>query len=217
MFSRQLIKVQFLGDSFNQQEIWTTGFYMAPNFGSATLAGDLAQKIAPAWQTFFTSAGSSVSNKYRTLSIKANLVGTDGKQITNPTQEYFYPAPIVGANAAAPLPPQITLVASLRTTLPRGLATHGRMYLPGINAGVDADARIAGGTRTTIAAGFQTFLNAVNAIGVGGGNFVHVASFKGTGIDRPVTKLLLGDLYDTQRRRKNALTEQYTTVPVTTP
>lgn len=217
MFARQLIKVQFLGDSFNQQEQWTTGFYMAPNFGSASLPGDLASKIAPHWQTFFTAAGSSISNKYRTISIKANLVGTDGKQITNPTQEYFYPAPIVGANAAAPLPPQITLVASLRNNLPRGLATHGRMYLPGINAGVDADARIAAGTRTTIATAFQSFLNSVNLLATSSGNFVHIASFKGTGTDRPVTKLLMGDLYDTQRRRKNALTEQYSTVTVTTP
>lgn len=212
-FKRQLVKVTIIGDSFNQGEIWTTGFHMGQLGNSnSTLPGNMAQGIAAAWETFFKSTTSSISSRYRTVSVKANIIGTDGKQITNPTQEYFYPIPIVGGNLSAPLPPQISLVASLRTDQPRGDATHGRMYLPGINFGVDSDARITAANRTAVAGTFKSFIDGCNSFIDGQGLRVLVASAKGTGQDRQVTKLMIGDLYDTQRRRRNAFTEQYTTV-----
>lgn len=211
VFPRHVVKVSILGDCYNQGEEWSTGFWLAQLSGNSVLPGDCAQQVATHWETFFKNAGTSVSNKYRTVSIKANLFGLDGKQITNPTQEYFYPIPIVGANAATPLPPQLTLVASLRNEVPRGDATHGRMYLPGINAAVDADARVSAVVAGNIGTNMKTLIDGVNGMTNGAGLRVVLASAKGAGTIRQVSKVMIGNLYDTQRRRRNGLTEGYTT------
>jgi hypothetical protein len=213
-FPRHVVKVSILGDCFNQGEEWSTGFWLAQLSGNSVLPGDCAQQVAAHWETFFKNATTSVSNKYRTVSIKANLFGTDGKQLTNPTQEYFYPVPLVGPNASAPMPPQLTVVASLRNEVPRGDATHGRMYLPGINAGVDADARLSGAIQNTIGTNLKNMIDGINGMTNGAGLRVVLASAKNSGTVRQVSKVMIGNLYDTQRRRRNGLTEGYTTHPV---
>lgn len=210
VFPKQVVKVQFLGDCYNQGEEWSTGFYMAPLSGNAVLPGNWAQLVSTHWQTFFTAANTSISSRYRTVSIKANLLNADGKQATNPTQEFFYATPIVGTGAGSPMPPQLSVVASLRTDVPRGDATHGRMYLPGVNASVDADARISSTVATNIANGLKTLIDGVNGQTGGGGLRVMLASSREFGTLRQVSKVLVGNLYDTQRRRRNGLQEGYT-------
>jgi hypothetical protein len=212
-FPTPMIKVQIIGDCFNQQEIWTTGFYMGNGFSGTTpsLPGDTAQKIAAAWETeFFTVVANKISSRYRTVSVKANLVDVNGVQTTNPTQEYFYPTPIVGPNAASPVAPQLSIVGSLRGALPRGYATHGRMYLPGIVSSIDSDARIPSADATAIAGNLRDFLLACNNADPDD-NVVMMASKKGAGTKHVVTKVMIGNLYDTQRRRRNQFTEAYTT------
>lgn len=213
-FPRQVVKVQILGDCFNQGEIWTTGFYCAPLSGNAVLPGNWAALVAPHWETFFKNAQTKISSRYRTVSIKANLIGTDGKQLTNPTQEYFYPAPIIGSNVGTPAAPQLTVVASLRTDVPRGDATHGRMYLPGISENLDSDARLPAAAVSAIALNMKTMIDGINGQTGGGGLRVSLASAKNSGTVRQVSKVLIGNLYDTQRRRRNALTEAYTSQAV---
>lgn len=213
-YSRQVVKVRILGDCFNSAEEWSTGFYVAPGFGNPVLPGNYAEQVAGLWQTFFTAASTSVSSRYRTISVKANIFDTNNVQITNPTQEYFYPAPIVGPSAGAPLPPQLTVVASLRTSVPRGIGSHGRMYLPGINQTVDSDARINATAVGNIATNFKAFLDGVNALPNTPILSVHLFSSANlvgkTPVDRYVTQLKIGNMYDTQRRRRNQLTETYT-------
>jgi hypothetical protein len=98
------------------------------------------------------------------------------------------------------------------------------MYLPGIQAPVSGSTgKIASATVGNIATGFKTFLDAVN-VGTGTSGKVILAS-KGRkqagevggdtiyigGVSAWVTGCRVGDVYDTQQRRRRQLPETYTT------
>src|SRR6266545_4961150 len=119
--------------------------------------------------------------------------------------------------------PRIGLVASLISGYRNGTASHGRMFLPGVNAPLDnATGRISSTYRTNISTAFQTFVNGVNTDTVPGsaGKMILVgrAAF-GTlspheAKNAYVTGLKIGDLYDTQRRRRNGIRETYAALGV---
>jgi hypothetical protein len=183
----------------------------------------MAQSIATAWQTFFTTAQNSFSSNYKTTQVKCALIDTGGDTNVDEIDYYDYPTAISGGGSSAASPPQVTLSATLTSDNQRGLASKGRMYLPGINQAVDgATGKLASTFVTTLANNFKTFLDAVNT-GTGVSGKLVLAS-KGHktdqldaeqqpiylgGITAWVTGCRIGDVYDTQRRRRNDLIEAY--------
>lgn len=219
-------KVTIAGDCFGGLEEWTTGFYLGDVAADAADPGNnTASAIAPYWTTYFTGSSSKTSTRYRTTQIKVSQLELDGDVDLNMINIYDYPAPVVGTNPGAGLPPQISLAATLTSDNQRGLASKGRMYLPGVNVGVqDATAKIGDIERGNIKDGLKTFFDAVNADATIAG-YVILAS-KGhkvkeappstlfhylEGVNARVTGLRVGNVYDTQRRRRNGLVEQYST------
>jgi hypothetical protein len=98
------------------------------------------------------------------------------------------------------------------------------MYLPGVSSTIGGGGKLATLFCDQLATGFKTFLDTVNA-GQTGGAYVILAS-KGHKTDQldangqpvyvdgrnaRVTGCRIGDVYDTQRRRRNDLVEVYTT------
>lgn len=205
------VKVQIIGDCFSGQEQWTTQFCIsATTLPSSAVLLTQAEGIAARWTTFFTAAGAGYSAQYRTLSIKMNVFGTDGKQITDPTVEYVLPTPAVGGAAGTGNPPQCTLVLSLRSTVDRGAGTKGRMYLPITTPTISTDGRLASATITAILALAKTFFNGVSLdTNAAFGGVPSLVSPVLTGQQRAITRLLMGRVYDTQRRRRGNLEEGY--------
>lgn len=215
-FAHKVNRVTISGTMFGGEEEWSTGFYFGYTGGDADLPDQtLVDGIGPLWQTFFTNATSRVSNQWKTSEIKVAQLGTDGKTIPDSPVYYTYPAPITGAYNSPSFPPQCALVATLVGPLPRGLASKGRMFLPGIVGSVDSNGRLGDTDRGTICTNIKTFLTAVNALPA---NNVVVLASKGSlvpGGSAPIIKAAIsvrvGNVYDTQRRRRNALTEVYST------
>lgn len=110
-------------------------------------------------------------------------------------------------------PPQVSVVASLTTGTRRGNATHGRMYLPLTAINISAnDFTINVSSRQTVANAVKGLLNdSLNAIANVSLDPV-VMSNKGEGTTRTITTVAVGSIPDTQRRRRNRFTEQYTIV-----
>jgi hypothetical protein len=118
------------------------------------------------------------------------------------------------------LPPQITLAATLTSDNQRGLAAKGRMYLPGINTAVQTtDGHLISSYVATLTNNFKIFLDAVNdAAGTSGSLILASKGHKVANSDPVdyiagksawVTGCRIGNVYDTQRRRRNGLTETY--------
>lgn len=218
-YPHRVARVTLSGDCFGGAEIWSTGFYMGfedSDAGAPTEQG--VADIANAWATYFAAPTSYVSNKYRFKMAKLQTMAVDGKAVAD-SAVYFQPAtPIAGASSGQAMPPQTALVATLANSLPRGLATKGRMFLPGVNAGVDDTGHLLASVPEGISTNLQTFFNTIfqdadtpgNPILVSLGNSLQLRP----GAARYVTQIRVGNVYDTQRRRRNALVESYTVKPV---
>jgi hypothetical protein len=99
---------------------------------------------------------------------------------------------------------------------PRGKASKGRMYLPGTAVSIENTGRIPTADRNNMSGLLQTFFQTFFDNFENPGALILAA--KGTGPIPGLTAqndyvetIKLGDVVDTQRRRRNGLSEQYTT------
>lgn len=215
-YALPFVKVDFIGDCYGQEEIWTTGLKLywetptqvSPDSLALTI---IAEEMAGLWQAFFQMPSgpydSAFSDKYRTTEVKASLVGTDGKLETD-SVSYFYPAPIAG-NESIPNPaPQTAIVGTMRGTKPRGAGSVGRMYLPGIVYSIGEDGLVGEGKIGRLASSFADFIKSINAhdFETGVNHYVILASPVKQGYWEAVGRIGVDNKVDTQRRRANALT-----------
>ena len=221
-YAYRVTRVTIEGTFGASGEIWTTGFYMGNVSADADLpTQQLADDIRTAYTTFHTTAGSYISNSCNFTGVKVSSIGTDGKSDANDTV-YSNPAsPVQGARVEI-WPPQISLAATLIGVSARGLASKGRMYLPGVVRVIDNTYKIDGTNQASILTNVKNFITACNA-STATPNVVILASHGQLNKDRTpklgglgpvnheVTAVRLGNVYDTQRRRRNGLTENYQT------
>lgn len=215
-FAHKVNRVTISGSSFGGEEEWSTGFYFGYTSGDADLPDQATvDAIAPLWQTFFTSSTSYIGNAWKTHEVKMSQLGTDGKTIADSPKYYTYATPLTGGGTGPNFPPQVALVATLVGAEARGLASKGRMFLPGVISALDGNGRLADAARSAICTNLKTFLTAVNALPAN--NVVVLASqgrkapLLGDPVIKQAISVRVGNVYDTQRRRRNALTEVYST------
>lgn len=151
-------------------------------------------------------------------SIRAELRHTDSETFLG-ASEYTLPTPITGSGTAYK-PAQIALVVSLRSN--SALASgRGRLYVPATGVPMDsATLRLSPTTTLAVANAMKTYLTAVCDAAKAQLTPVSLVQF---GISvysptkktlTPVTSLRVGNVLDTQRRRRDSLMELYSTVPL---
>ena len=109
---------------------------------------------------------------------------------------------------------QSAVVVSLRTSTP-GASGRGRLYWPAAGAGITTQLRLSTPDKDTVVAGFATYLHAIE--GILATNFPTIGfdlsvRSKTTHSTPHVTRLQVGDVIDTQRRRRDSLIESYSSV-----
>jgi hypothetical protein len=212
-FPFKTVRVTIEGSCFGGSEVWTTGFYLGTEGADAADPTQTnVDNIATAWQTFFTHANSKFNSQYKTHRVKAVNYAASGAPDLASLKIKDYAPDIAGASTGVNLPPQCSLVGTLRSTIVHGKASHGRMYLPGINASVAADGRISASDRDAIGLKFKEFIT--NVRGYAGMPGYPILIAKGQPIiiaaqAKYVYSVRMGNVYDTQRRRRNGLTETY--------
>lgn len=219
-FLHRVSRVTIHGKYGGGAEEWSTGFYMGNENADADLPNQqLVDDIATAWKNFFTGVGQNISSNWSTDYVKIASMGTDGRSDSGDTVYSTYVTQPTGSGGNL-YPPQIALAATLTSTKPRGVGAKGRMYLPGLSIGIDTTGHVNGAGLTAVLTAFKTFLNACNA-STATDNVVILASHgsinkDGTPkiggsapINKAVTGIKIGNVYDTQRRRRNQLPETY--------
>jgi hypothetical protein len=213
-------RVTMMGTCLGGTEIWNTGFWLGTD---TTAAGPPTQAeadaIKTAWNTFFVNGTSKIYSSYKCDGIKVAWVMEDGTSDASYTKYSYYTTAISGTSTdTLMMPPQISLAATLTSAKARGFGSKGRMYLPGVNAPILSTGKITTGTVAAIAGNLKTFFDAVNASASVPHNVIlnATASTKaGSTHDAEiweVTGVKVGDVYDTQRRRRNQLAESYSAV-----
>lgn len=117
-------------------------------------------------------------------------------------------AALVGTDANGPLPPQCACVVSLRTALftKRG---RGRFYLPAFSTDKVAAGRILAAAVTQVATAAQKMVQSLNGAG-----YTVCVYHRDTKTHDNVVTVDVGDVFDTQRRRRDKLIETRTSLAV---
>lgn len=150
------------------------------------------------------------------------LEGRDEDDELLGVSEDLYSTPLAGSGGSTKTN-QAAMVLSLRTTTP-GASGRGRMYWPALGATLTASTgRLATPTTADIAAGAVALLELIQeTIEANAGLFPFTDVLLGVRsptdhVTRTVTRIQVGDIVDTQRRRRDTLPENYLTRPYPAP
>jgi hypothetical protein len=202
-FPTKLIRLQ-IGGSLYTTEMWSMSFHF-------TTAGDVAEAstIAPAVEAWFDSLDTLGKHATANLGfVKFNELDHITGKYSNPgaSNSHFFTPEITGPGPAAMLA-QGTTCVSLRTALERGRGHAGRVYFPGYHT-VASNGRLNPGQASQVGDSIITMMNAITLFDPA---LTAVIWSKIGDLVVPITGSRVGDVVDTQRRRRGALKEIYTT------
>lgn len=209
------------GTCYAGNEEWSTGFYMGIADDDVDEVTQVAaDEFLTAWQAFFINPNVDVSSGHKTAGVRVQKLNPADGKVYPAYNFYAYPTvPIPGSDTGVPLP-QISLVASLQARPDAGLGAKGRMFLPGITKNIGADGKITSANvldvLTPLAAMFNTLNDSANIPG----RLINASKGRALqiGNDMPVNRyvqdVLIGTVYDTQRRRRNQLQESYSSAEI---
>lgn len=177
---------------------------------SAENLDDIAADVA-AW---FTSSGAKISSAARLDWVKLNAINADGRYVSESETNIFeWAAGDAPAGTVSPAEAQVTMVVSLLTNATRGRASRGRFYPPTGEMGVSpTTGRVSATLCQQMADAAKVLLdNIANEPGIDlSAPRVVVASDLGSpGPARSVQRVAVGNVPDTQRRRRSSLPEAY--------
>lgn len=219
------IKVTANGVLTSTEEIFSFGFKLS--VGGAQWSNTIwdAVKANPndiisAVTAFFQDPDGYVPETWALQTVKLALIGTDGKYVGAPIEEVFNPTLPGGANATLyGYAPQLSTVITLISGKFRDPGRYNRFYVPSV-AIATASGKMDPIRQVAIATRAQEFINNVNEAcrDINPTLQVSVVS-QGNATTPPlstyVQELSVGQVLDTQRRRRNKLTENYVVVPIT--
>lgn len=156
-------------------------------------------------KTWSTNQNTVIAADAKLEWVKFNLIGTNGRYVRGYTNLHEESPAVAFGVGTCPFPNQVTLVATLRTAIGRGLASKGRIFLPCPKIAVDNDGRISTTNQTAATNAVKALLDSLNTVESG----LKVAIVSGTreGQVSDVTTVEVGRVYDTMRSRRTSLEE----------
>lgn len=215
------IKTILRGD-LGAGEVWSTSISwgivgLAPDVPDDALVQDMANRLVAATGAGFipTKLALLLSTAGKLTSYRVEKRGEDERVLS------LGEASVIGNVAGSTTPdktPQDAVVFSLRTGTP-GARGRGRMYWPALSATLTSSYKLSSPTAAQVAADAKTLLDGIktplNAAYAATADVRTVRLSVRSVTDhvcRDVVKIQVGDVLDTQRRRRDALNEAYSSV-----
>lgn len=193
-------------------ETWQTGHQISDTNFVDLPSQSQANAIADAWRFCFAASTMNLADFAFLTSVEVVAIGPDGKWLKNPDGSYkkrvgVVPAPAVGsANVQLDYP--VSTVVSLMTAR-AGAHGRGRMYWPVPGEPPDDTGHVSDASATAratrVAQAFQE-INTALATGTYQGKAVVASS---AGFLSDINNVRVGNVHDTQRRRRAQLVEKY--------
>lgn len=210
------IRVTFNGSLCEGQEIWSFGVHLAAPDGS-DVASDFAALDMPALYAAFTTSMIGTADQGLVTgatfdSVRASLVDSFGTQIGE--SKFFGPFTGVPGVDTGDYIPQHSIVVTLNTDDRSGRAARGRFYLPTGYGLPGDDGYLSSADVDSLSDSVVAFLTAVNGVAPGD---LQLSTFSPTvsgsssiiPLVNEITSVSIGNVVDTQRRRRNGLQERY--------
>lgn len=205
-------RISLIGKVSSGGDSWSCGFSTPPELAPdmATMEHLAARAGALFGSSFWTPVFKPIAGASTDVrGARAAAIAADGHTIVS--GEFLYATPS-GGNLDYSLPPEVAVCVSLRTTTP-GPRGRGRMYLPPLSPDqLDNRGGLNLTVRDGLAAGMAAFLSAWNADP--DTKTASVASNVGIEVSA-VTAVKVGNVFDSQRRRRDRLVEFYKQAAVT--
>jgi hypothetical protein len=170
----------------------------------------LHDQAAGAWADFISAV--VVSSKVTLNELRLYPMQGDGNAFESRVAVCTYDTPVPGGRSGDMLPPQVSVVVSWRTARP-GPKGRGRIYTPASTvSGVASDGLVLGTMQGDLADAAQTLLEDLSFAGVGPTSthiYPIVTGHPWTQFAR-ILRLDVGNVADTQRRRRRQLVETRT-------
>lgn len=203
------------------QEIQDTGFWVTagPPAGTpAVTCNEIAQRVASSWSTNVSTAG--YSPNVSGTRVKCYHIPGGPTAKADASGESSFPSPWQN-NAGVTLPPENTLVCSLYSFAPgtfaplKGRRRRGRMYLPTpFQGSVGNSGRATTSFQEQVLADMVDFFDGVQGALPSLEVVTPVVCSQMDQTTYPLKFVRVGNVIDTQRRRRNRLTEVYEVAPV---
>lgn len=217
-YSGQFIKISYLFTVAGTDEIADTAvnYTTAPGWTGAAAAlaeiqtAALGADLVGSFNTLMGNSNLFWGNYSHLVGVKVAAKSTAGLDLAAP---YVYEAVTDHVGGSTTTIPQSTVVLSLRSGQSFGKGNYGRMYLPHTRLGlVSGTPKSNEATTDLVVEAAVTWLNETTD-DINGATtailFPAIMSQAGSGQGKGVTSLAVGDVVDTQRRRRNRLTEVY--------
>jgi hypothetical protein len=212
--------LSFGGDLCEGQEIWANNIRFAtasdlpfgPFDENAQLAGfaadirALALNVAARWPS-----------DVRCTWVKFNPIDANGRyaSLTESNTLFLQGTDIIVGQGTTVMPPQASMCITWRTAFARGRGSKGRIFAPRSHVSVAANGRVNQGQVDGMAQAYRDFIVALNDLEGPDGTGLRVVVASGVnGALNPVERVEVGNVIDTQRRRRNSLVEAFTGINV---
>lgn len=198
-------------------DTWQTGarFYSPTEWGSnipgLPSLSDLSTFYTNVLGPKFSSSDMPISSKCRLLWCKVALLRPDGKYYADAVA--YEGAGMMGYGSTYALAPQDSVVVSLWSGSRLGTGNHGRMYLPWASAALDTTGHITSPATSTVCGAMKIVLNGMQTVlraqqDASDATLCIVPSNRSAS-PKPVNYIRVGNVVDTQRRRRNRIQETY--------
>ena len=207
------VLIAFGGPMAESKEIWSCSLRCQPRGGPYTAAEnqELAQGfVKDAIATYIGNSSAPFIEDVQLSYVKVNNIAEDGKYSDPTTSVYYWDDPLPGGTGGRLTPYQVSMVASL-TSPGRGPGTHGRWYQPPQVLGTMILGQVSGDYADTNLSVAQTLVESLKGVDSFG---YEVGIFSSKGPWSIASTLRMGLVPDTQRRRRNALVEDYHDVSI---
>jgi len=217
-YGGQQLKITFMFTVEGTDEIADTSlsYTTAPGWtGAAAALAELDISDAVAIRDFYNDDLMDLSHiswaDYSNLvGVKIAALGTNGLYLVDPL---IADTDTPDSGTAVGIPPQNTVVMSLRSGFTVGKGNYGRMYLPHTTLGTQTTSPFAASANTAaMALNGKDFLNHITSqinAATTAVVFPAIMSQAAGTPTRGVTNVAFGNVNDTQRRRRNRLQETY--------
>lgn len=200
-----------IGGRWYEDDEWSVSLRFAtlPTSGASVVVAEncIDAMVVPTLEYFESGAFSAAAELDY---IKFNAIDTDGRYVGDSTIQRDLTTEAATASGATTFP-QVALVVSTRTEADRGRGSRGRWFTPGAPIAT-GNGHLTNVQCISAAAWATNWVDALNVITSTEQATLRAAVVSNLGAPGParhITRIEVGDVVDTQRRRRSELPETY--------